>query len=552
MTEEKTLKRIAIGESDFKKIREAGYYYVDKTEMILEIHKGAKAFVFNIPEHFGKTTILSMIDAFYNMEYKGNDWFDGLKITEYGKYADVMNSRPVINLKMKDVRGPDYQSFVEGLRKVVSDALRPFSDLKDCEKLNEWTRKIFLKTPDSFGLNDPMFSMKRLCAGVVEAYDKKPIVLVDDYDAHLINTVGCEDFDTIVSELIHFYSCFVKDNDDVDFTVLAGLMHWKEFLRPELNNVSRHNMVRNQYCKNFVFTADEVMELCNYYGHPEKYEEAKEWYGGYLIEDTESFNPWSILNYVCNGFKTDDYWADFNKNRLINTALDGYLAKDCLAMKRLATWNCDNFYEPLYISLMDLKSDPYVIGDLLPYLGYFKVIYRSLPNYDYIHEENIPNREIYDAFRTSMMKLVTEDAIIAYGELLEGMEKTDMDMMKNALNMMLTKNIPFVVLSDIDDFSLILATMTFYCRGKYSIEKVYVHAAKRILIKANDSGLPNIALTLKKSDAKTMKGLKASATKLSQVKIESDYCIKIEGRTLAYSVCTNGDEFAISFKEVNL
>lgn len=39
-------------------------------------------FLFTRPRRFGKTTNLSMLDAFLNMGYKDNTWFDGLAISK--------------------------------------------------------------------------------------------------------------------------------------------------------------------------------------------------------------------------------------------------------------------------------------------------------------------------------------------------------------------------------------------------------------------------------------------------------------------------------------
>ena len=75
---------ISIGIQDFRKIREGGYLYVDKTEMISRVlSSGSKVHQITRPRRFGKSLNLSMLDAFFNLGYsRDNTWFDGLKVSD--------------------------------------------------------------------------------------------------------------------------------------------------------------------------------------------------------------------------------------------------------------------------------------------------------------------------------------------------------------------------------------------------------------------------------------------------------------------------------------
>ena len=67
---------IPSGVDDFRKIREGGYYFVDKSELVSDIvNDRSEVFLFTRPRRFGKSLNLSMIDAFFNLEYKGTKWF---------------------------------------------------------------------------------------------------------------------------------------------------------------------------------------------------------------------------------------------------------------------------------------------------------------------------------------------------------------------------------------------------------------------------------------------------------------------------------------------
>ena len=100
--EEFKLKIPQTGIEYFWEIRDGNYYYVDKSELISDIVDDRnKVYLFTRPRRFGKTLNLSMINAFFNMKYKGNTWFDGLKVQEHENCMKLKNSFPVIAISMK-------------------------------------------------------------------------------------------------------------------------------------------------------------------------------------------------------------------------------------------------------------------------------------------------------------------------------------------------------------------------------------------------------------------------------------------------------------------
>ena len=110
------MKQISTGGMSFGDLRERNKYYVDKTLLIKDIldsdYNGV--YLFTRPRRFGKTTNLSMLDAFFNIEYKGNTWFDGLDISEYPEYESYKNAFPVIRIDLKDTRSPDRNIIMTG------------------------------------------------------------------------------------------------------------------------------------------------------------------------------------------------------------------------------------------------------------------------------------------------------------------------------------------------------------------------------------------------------------------------------------------------------
>ena len=88
------LMSITTSVSEFQTIRKGNMYYVDKSLLIKDIlsNKLSGSYLFIRPRRFGKSMNLSMLDAFFNIKYKGNNWFDELEISEYREYERYKNS----------------------------------------------------------------------------------------------------------------------------------------------------------------------------------------------------------------------------------------------------------------------------------------------------------------------------------------------------------------------------------------------------------------------------------------------------------------------------
>lgn len=68
-------------------------------------------------------------------------------------------------------------------------------------------------------------------------------------------------------------------------------------------------------------TSDEVKDILDYYGMPEKEDELKEWYDGYLFGSEEIYNPWSVINYVSKGGIPQAYWVNTGKNEILGEVM---------------------------------------------------------------------------------------------------------------------------------------------------------------------------------------------------------------------------------------
>ena len=140
--------KVGVGKSDFRDMREAGNYYVDKTEMLYElVHDTDNAVsLFTRPRRFGKTLMMSMMENFFNIRKDSKEIFDGLDIMEHSEFCDKwMNKYPVLFISFKDAGADEYSVAYDKLCSTVADVCKNYSDVMNNEKINPADLQMFEK-----------------------------------------------------------------------------------------------------------------------------------------------------------------------------------------------------------------------------------------------------------------------------------------------------------------------------------------------------------------------------------------------------------------------
>lgn len=539
-------KAIPIGVDSFKEIRKKNYYYVDKTELISDILRdGAKVYLFTRPRRFGKSLNLSMLNCFFNLEYKGNDWFDGLKISDHNEILIHKNAYPVINLNMKDLPTGDYRKFISKMGLRISDLYGEYKDLfekiddpvdSDRFKRTRWQKLTEEELQDS---------LKFLCKLIESNLKITPIVLIDEYDNAINNSFNKDSYENILGFLRDFYSSTFKSNEYMEFAVVTGVMQiGKETIFSGINNLKIDNVFTEQFDERYGFTTSEVIDLCEQYGHRKKFEEAKEWYDGYRFGNAEIYNPWSVLNYIGSGFKPSTYWAGTSGNDIIDTLLNR--ADENTYSKLTSLGNAQSVETRLSykVSMKDISTDPDAIYSIMVMTGYLNAIPTSNG-----YEISVPNMEMRTVFREIMMGYIHSDAEIAFGNLFDGMENKDVPLMEKSIKKIMDDNIPFILLSKEKDYQLILGAAAMSRLGRYtvSLEKETGDGRADIVLRPNRKGLSNIILELKKTDTDEL--TKEARNALLQIK-EKEYFRGMKGNTILYGMCFKGKMSAIEMEEI--
>ena len=542
---------IPSGVDDFRKIREGGYYFVDKSELVSDIvNDRSEVFLFTRPRRFGKSLNLSMIDAFFNLEYKGNKWFDGLKVNSHPEVEEHRNAYPVIRLCMKDLVADDVEGFNGRLKLMLKSVYRGFKYLRDSDLVDEDLRREYFSAGD---LSDMQMerSVISLCQMLEQYHGVKPIVLIDEYDNPINNAFNRDFYAGVMGSLRRFYSLTLKGNPYMSFAVVTGVMQIaKESIFSGLNNLAVDNIFSNNFDERYGFTEPEVKDLCTYYGHPEKFEEAKEWYDGYRFGDADVYNPWSLLTYIYNDFEPGTYWADTSGNDILDVLLENADRDTNSVLVALGNGQAVVKGINPTVAMEDVGKKPTATYSIMAVTGYLNAV----PKGDNDYRLSIPNRELYKVFYENVTRSLKMDVGVAMRRFLGSMERKDVPKMEESLFMLFSKNFPDILLKDEADYRLVLATIALGRGGRYDvgIEREAGNGRADIIMRRNDPRYPNIVVELKKSRSDDPENLEKMAEEgLRQIRTR-EYYRSLKGKTYLYGVCLQNKKAKVLFEELDL
>lgn len=115
------MRQLPIGIQDFKVVRDGNHYFIDKSMLIGQMlgSNDHGVYLYARPRRFGKSLNLSMIDAFFNIKYKGNTWFDDLEISKHHVYDKYKNAFPLLHMDMGTMDTDGLESFSKNFIRFV-------------------------------------------------------------------------------------------------------------------------------------------------------------------------------------------------------------------------------------------------------------------------------------------------------------------------------------------------------------------------------------------------------------------------------------------------
>lgn len=395
-----TLK-LPVGIDDFKKIREAGFYYVDKTKLIEQLLQSwGEVTLFTRPRRFGKTLNMSMLKSFFEIGAE-KSLFQGLYISEKEKLcAEYMGKYPVIFLSLKGVEGLHFADAQKMLMTIINNEVRRHYYLKTSDKLTVEDRKQFEKMLLNEDVN-LVDSLRLLSQLLYLHYDQKVVILIDEYDVPLDKAFKNGYYQEMVSLIRGLFGQALKTNEFLQFAVLTGCLRVsKESIFTGLNNFEINSIVDIEHEEGFGFTDAEVMQMLKYYHCTERYSDIKEWYDGYHFGNADIYCPWDVINFVKklltdSNAKPSAFWINSSGNDLVKLFVDKADQSTKDEIERLVTGKSVTKRIRLDLTYDEIENSIDNVWSVLFTTGYLTNI--GNPESD-VYELVIPNREVHEVF----------------------------------------------------------------------------------------------------------------------------------------------------------
>ena len=292
--ETKQLKRLPVGIQTFTEIINRKMLYIDKTEYIYRMTKLSKYIFLSRPRRFGKSLLVSTLQSYFEGK---KDLFKGLAIEQLEK---EWAQHPVLRFSLASGKHMEKEQLERYLLDILSD--------------NE----------ERFGLHsdkvDTNIRLKDLIKNVYDKTGKQVVVLIDEYDAPLLDVVHENEQLPILRQVMRNFYSPLKDCDPyLRFVFLTGITKFSQLsIFSELNNLKNISMLP-EFAAICGITVEEMQsQMADYIdvfaeteetGHEEMVEKLKKQYDGYHFTwpSPDIFNPFSLLN-AMQDRRLDSYW----------------------------------------------------------------------------------------------------------------------------------------------------------------------------------------------------------------------------------------------------
>lgn len=414
---------IPVGISDFRRIREENYYYIDKSGLISTLLENTPAQVTLItrPRRFGKTLGMSMLANFFDISQDSRQLFKGLEISgNQALCADWMNQYPTIFLSFKDIGGTSFENAFNLLRFVIAQLYDNYKFLLDDPDIPSAQKEIFQRLQQqTASLTDIQGALLILTKMLYSYYKKPVIILLDEYDVPVAKASSNGYYDAMLEIMRPMLSTVLKDNPSLRLAVITGCLKIaKESIFTGTNNLVSDTIQSTHLNEYFGFTQADVDQILSDFHFERNKTLIKSWYDGYHFGDFDVYCPWDVMNYIRDlkidpSARPSSYWKNTSDNAIIRSFIDfaggnitrklesllsgGYIIQrvdDMLTYDYLHSPE-DNLWSVLYLTgYLTSVRDEAIAGDIPE--GTSALM--------------IPNEEIREIFETTIMKWFDDTA----------------------------------------------------------------------------------------------------------------------------------------------
>ena len=375
---------------------------------------------------------------------------------------------------MKSAKQPNLNLAISCLKNEIVDEFRRHEYILESPKLKN-EKEEYEKIVRKEGGNDLyVTSIKYLCKCLEKYYEKKVIILIDEYDVPLENSYFRGFYTEMIDFIRSLFESALKTNDSLEFAVITGCLRIsKESIFTGLNNLNIISILNENYSEYFGFVEEEVKGLLKQYNLEALFDKIKEWYDGYIFGETDVYNPWSLIKYIFDlipnkkAFPTS-YWANTSSNSIVRSLIEkadlttrGEIEKLIAGETIEKPIHEDITYDEIYIGGTPTPnvvgvSDSHkkqVFGSLLMdnlwnfmfFTGYLKKVDERMDSDDNILLTlKIPNKEVKYIFKNKILewfneKIKVKDLSILYSAIVNG----DTENFQKELRKLLRESISF-------------------------------------------------------------------------------------------------------------
>ena len=506
---------IPVGISDFAKIRDRNYYYVDKTKLISDLleEEAAEVTFITRPRRFGKTMAMSMLSHFFDIRKDSKAMFQGLKIAENTELCDEwMNQWPVLFISFRRVDGLNFESAFGMLQETITDIYGDHLYLLDSPRISSYQKEIMDRILRKTASEEEIKASILLLTKLMQAHYSKPVILlIDEYDVPIAKASANGYYDEMLDVMKGVLQA-LKDNDALRFAVITGCLRIaKESIFTGTNNFVSDTISSSHLNEYFGFTQEEVDQILIDADQTDHAEDVKAWYDGYHFGELDVYCPWDVMNYLRDlrknpKTKPASYWRNTSDNAIIRSFIDYAGENIHEKMETLLAGGYiiqkireDLTYDYLHSSEENLWSILYSTGYLTQVRG------EELP--PDTAALMIPNAEIRQIFETTVQEWFDDSARKENRTaLFDAVWSGDIETLTEEMNELLRKTISYHDYKE--DFYHAFLTGIFTGAG-YSVDSNRERGEGRSDVVVRNSSKGRVALFEAKY-AKTLDGLEAS------------------------------------------
>lgn len=403
--------KVGLGYDNFLDFTCGRQFYVDKTHFISEwMRSDAKVTLITRPRRFGKTTLFSTVETFFDPKYaKHPEYFEKLRVWKDKKSREMFGKIPVISVSFGSCKGMNYEQSMKNMMFSFFEIYEKHSYLQDSTELSESEKQQFTEAKESFfasrGENDWQ-AIKRLCYFLYRHHKVLPIILVDEYDTPLLEAYTQGYWDEMIAACRQIFHNAFKQNDYYSRAIITGVARIsKNSLFSDLNNLEVDTVTCDAYSDCFGFTEQEVMDALKCQ-NLDKMRDVKDLYDGFIFgKQKDMYNPWSICNYIRQG-ELISYWTNTSSNKLIGDIIRKHLVGRKYEIEQLMSGEKVHKEINENITFQYLDGDENSLWSLLLSVGYIKAE-NVVHKVDTIEcDVSVTNKEVMAMFRTEILGLI--------------------------------------------------------------------------------------------------------------------------------------------------